>query len=141
MLAINDINNNRPTLLPDVALAADRIDANLTVPGTTYRQFLALAKQQTYSLFAGPLSTELTSASTLFSSYKSVCIVHADILRYDPVTKSEHADKSRWSPVQLLDYFNTSSCLVKTCWQLNFIYKTICSYSYLVIYGGFYYII
>ncbi|OAJ38494.1 hypothetical protein BDEG_22413 [Batrachochytrium dendrobatidis JEL423] len=75
MLAINDINNNRPTLLPDVTLAADRIDANLTVPGTTYRQFLALAKQQTYSLFAGPLSTELTSASTLFSSYKSSKLV------------------------------------------------------------------
>ncbi|KAJ8329863.1 hypothetical protein O5D80_002055 [Batrachochytrium dendrobatidis] len=105
MLAINDINNNRPTLLPDVTLAADRIDANLTVPGTTYRQFLALAKQQTYSLFAGPLSTELTSASTLFSSYKS-------ILSFSPTANStSFSDKSIYgsfwrytNPVENLAY-------------------------------------
>ncbi|KAH6601044.1 hypothetical protein BASA50_001872 [Batrachochytrium salamandrivorans] len=72
MLAINDINNNRPTVLPDVTLVADRIDANLTNPGTTYRQFLELAKLSTYSLWAGPLSTELTTASTLFASYKNI---------------------------------------------------------------------
>ncbi|KAI8922896.1 periplasmic binding protein-like I [Entophlyctis helioformis] len=95
-LAIRDLNSgytdpvtNLP-ILPDVRLAADRYDSNLSAPGTTYREFLALAKLQKYSIWAGPLSSELTTASSLFASYKS-------ILSFSPTANAtEFSDKSQY---------------------------------------------
>nr|KAJ3414989.1 hypothetical protein HK105_001628 [Polyrhizophydium stewartii] len=103
-LAIN-VLNAQTAILPDVTVTAVRHDQDLSTPGMTYRDFLALAKTNQYSIWAGPISSELTAASSLFSSYKK-------ILSFSPTANSTtFSDKTTYpyfwrytSPVENLAY-------------------------------------
>ncbi|KAI8920520.1 periplasmic binding protein-like I, partial [Entophlyctis helioformis] len=76
-----------------VNLAIRDLNSGYTDPVTNLPilpDFLALAKLQKYSIWAGPLSSELTTASSLFASYKS-------ILSFSPTANAtEFSDKSQY---------------------------------------------
>eukprot|EP00842_Homolaphlyctis_polyrhiza_P005130 jgi/Hompol1/5618/HPOL_002012-RA len=98
-MAVRNINS-RSDILPDTTILVERYDSNLSVPGTTYREFLRLSKLQKYSLWAGPISTELNEASALFASYAGAAPSLANyngILAFSPTANNtEFSDKTRF---------------------------------------------